>query len=122
MKRTLIALTTSVALATTSITAAAAEDTPPVPSSSVTQSETSSTGEKPKETESSTSKTAEPSDDGSVGAGSIEDGWSLTGSTPIDLFLIIAGALGLGFVVQQFQQGGFDQILRNLQTQFKLPG
>ncbi len=121
MKRTLIALTTSVALATTSITAAAAEDTPPV-ASSVTQSGASSTGEKPKETESSTSKTAEPSDDGSVDAGSIEDGWSLTGSTPIDLFLIIAGALGLGFVVQQFQQGGFDQILRNLQTQFKLPG
>ena len=107
MKRTLIALTTVVAVATSAITPATATTTPaatssPVATSSPAESETEQPTSAPKKKQYS-------------------EGWSLTGSTPIDLALIIAGAVGLSFVVQQFMQGGFNQVINNLKKQFNLP-
>lgn len=101
MKRTLIALTTVVAVATSAITPATATTTP-VATSSPAESETEQPTSAPKKKQYS-------------------EGWSLTGSTPIDLALIIAGAVGLSFVVQQFMQGGFNQVINDLKKQFNLP-
>lgn len=101
MKRTLIALTTVVAVATSAITPATATTTPAA-TSSPAESETEQPTSAPKKKQYS-------------------EGWSLTGSTPIDLALIIAGAVGLSFVVQQFMQGGFNQVINDLKKQFNLP-
>ena len=101
MKRTLIALTTVVAVATSAITPATATTTPAA---------TSSPAESETEQPTSASKKKQYS-----------EGWSLTGSTPIDLALIIAGAVGLSFMVQQFMQGGFNQVINDLKKQFNLP-
>ena len=112
MKRTLIALATAVAVTTTSITAAPAATT--TPESSVSE-QTSSAAE----TTAPEQLTAEPKEKSS--SGSKGSGWSPTGSTPIDLVLLIAGALGISFLVQPLLNGNLDQVINDLKKQFNLP-
>jgi|GEM_PF-5182021 hypothetical protein len=115
MKRTLITLATAVAVTTTSITATPAATT--TPESSVSE-QTSSAAE----TTAPAQPTAEPKNKSSISSSDSKgSGWSPTGSTPIDLVLLIAGALGISFLVQPLLNGNLDQVINDLKKQFNLP-